>query len=163
MQLFCQEKSPSNTISTWAFSIPIPQAKNRKMSWEGGEGKGQAYAWLCSLPSQKHETVLQSPKLVSAISQKSSFWPVMVPFFPLIEPLLCFLPFCLLKALCALDDQLVHFHQGTFSFLPFFSISMFGKHLKHLLMNGVHSVCLIHHVIESRNQTQGNADIRLHG
>lgn len=37
---FCQEKSPSSIISTWAFIIPNQKAKNIKESWEGGVGKG---------------------------------------------------------------------------------------------------------------------------
>lgn len=90
LQPFGQEKSPSNTISTWAFVIPVPQAKNIRHHGREERPKEQACARLCTLQSHLCDSVLQRPQLVWAMSPARSLWPVTVPFCPLPDPLLCF-------------------------------------------------------------------------
>lgn len=102
LQPFCQEKSTSNTISTWAFIIPVPRAKNTKTAWEGGEGKGGGTCPARTMPSRVCDSVLQCPRwfqpfppnvpLASYSTFLTSPWSpsVFSPFLPP-ENTLCFL------------------------------------------------------------------------
>ena len=135
---FGQEKSPSNTISTWTFIIPIPQAKNIKVSWQGVE-KGRGASLPCCVCHRLMSAALScglqkwfKPFCQTAPSSSCHDHSLILP---LIDPALSLILFCVFSfsAFCKPSvffyNRLVHYHLTELSFSLFFLFPCFRNTL----------------------------------